>query len=216
MIHILPKLTNLEPQRREAIINAALKEFAVKGYDDASTNVIAREAGMSKALFFHYVGSKKELFLYLFDYCCKIMENETREYQELIKKERDVFARVRLGLHMKKKLLYQNFPYVYAFYVVAAYTETEQFKEYFTLQNTSLFKNITEQMYEGIDKSRFKEDIDIQKAVLVICLTSEGFAYGVHNKINIRKGFRIDQMDLDKYFAEYDSCLALLEKSFYR
>ena len=47
------KLLNLEPGRRDAILNAALKEFILEGYDKASTNVIAKEAGISKALMFH-------------------------------------------------------------------------------------------------------------------------------------------------------------------
>ena len=44
------KESRKKAQRRDAILNAALKEFALRGYDDASTNVIAREAGISKAL----------------------------------------------------------------------------------------------------------------------------------------------------------------------
>ena len=57
------KLLDLEPQRRDAILNAALKEFAVQGYDNASTNVIAKNAGISKALMFHYVAISRSYFL---------------------------------------------------------------------------------------------------------------------------------------------------------
>lgn len=50
---IYPKFINLEAEKRERIINAALKEFAQKGYDKASTNEIIKEAGISKgSLFF--------------------------------------------------------------------------------------------------------------------------------------------------------------------
>ncbi len=49
-------------KRRDTILNTALKEFSSQGYDKASTNVIAKEAGISKALMLHYVDSKKELF----------------------------------------------------------------------------------------------------------------------------------------------------------
>jgi TetR/AcrR family transcriptional regulator len=44
------KFLSLEPERRNAILNAALKEFAKKGFDDASTNVIAKEFRHLKAL----------------------------------------------------------------------------------------------------------------------------------------------------------------------
>ena len=62
------KIFDLEPQRRDAILNAALKEFVLRGFDKASTNVIAKEAGISKPLMFHYVNNKQELFLFVYDY----------------------------------------------------------------------------------------------------------------------------------------------------
>lgn len=43
----------LQKQRKEALLNAALKEFAEVGYEQASTNRIARDAGISKPLMFH-------------------------------------------------------------------------------------------------------------------------------------------------------------------
>ena len=52
------KFERLEEPRKTQLINAALKEFSVKGYDEASTNIIAKESGLSKSLLFHYVGSK--------------------------------------------------------------------------------------------------------------------------------------------------------------
>ena len=64
----MTKLLELDTQRRDAILNAALKEFSLRGYDNASTNVIAKEAGISKALMFHYVSSKQDLFLAVYDY----------------------------------------------------------------------------------------------------------------------------------------------------
>lgn len=73
---MLTKLLDLEPQRRDAILNAALKEFALRGFDNASTNVIAKEAGISKALMFHYVNNKQELFLFVYDYFTKLLDKE--------------------------------------------------------------------------------------------------------------------------------------------
>lgn len=49
----------LQEQRKAALLNAALREFAEYGYEQASTNRIAKEAGLSKPLMFHYVGNKQ-------------------------------------------------------------------------------------------------------------------------------------------------------------
>ena len=83
------KLLNLEPGRRDAILNAALKEFVLEGYDKASTNVIAKEAGISKALMFHYVSSKQELFFWVYDYFDDLMKREYFERMDY--EEKDIF-----------------------------------------------------------------------------------------------------------------------------
>ena len=47
------KFLNLELEKQDRIINAAIKEFAQKGYDKASTNEIVKEAGISKGLLYN-------------------------------------------------------------------------------------------------------------------------------------------------------------------
>ena len=49
--------------RREAVLRAAQYEFAEKGYHGASTEAIARRAGISQPYLFRLFGSKKELFV---------------------------------------------------------------------------------------------------------------------------------------------------------
>jgi AcrR family transcriptional regulator len=48
--------------RREEILEAAMREFALRGFHGASTEVIAREAGISQPYVFRLFGTKKELF----------------------------------------------------------------------------------------------------------------------------------------------------------
>jgi AcrR family transcriptional regulator len=50
-------------KRREAVLAAALEEFARAGYRGASTEAIARRAGISQPYLFRLFGSKKELYL---------------------------------------------------------------------------------------------------------------------------------------------------------
>jgi len=49
-------------ERREEILDAALEEFAERGYHGASTEDIARRAGISQPYVFRLFGTKKELF----------------------------------------------------------------------------------------------------------------------------------------------------------
>ncbi len=50
-------------ERREAILDAAVVEFAALGYYGASTERIAANAGISQPYIFRLFGTKKELFL---------------------------------------------------------------------------------------------------------------------------------------------------------
>src|SRR5712691_10604875 len=49
-------------ERREAVLDAALVEFAERGLDGASTEAIAAGAGISQPYVFRLFGTKKELF----------------------------------------------------------------------------------------------------------------------------------------------------------
>ncbi|RDI74245.1 tetR-type regulatory protein [Gaiella occulta] len=50
-------------ERRAAVLDAATKEFAAKGLHGASTEDIARMAGISQPYLFRLFGTKKELYL---------------------------------------------------------------------------------------------------------------------------------------------------------
>src|SRR5579863_2410199 len=50
-------------ERREAVLDAALEEFGERGYHGASTEDIARRAGISQPYVFRLFGTKKELFI---------------------------------------------------------------------------------------------------------------------------------------------------------
>jgi AcrR family transcriptional regulator len=49
-------------ERRDQVLDAALVEFAERGFEGASTEDIARRAGISQPYLFRLFGTKKELF----------------------------------------------------------------------------------------------------------------------------------------------------------
>ena len=71
----------LGTEKRDRILNAAIEEFASKSYEDASTNQIVAAAEIGKGMLFHYFGSKRELYLDLYQYARKQMDQEV--YQKL-------------------------------------------------------------------------------------------------------------------------------------
>src|SRR3954452_8903555 len=50
-------------ERRTEIVEIAIEHFALHGYNGTSTDVVAREAGISQPYLFRLFGTKRELFL---------------------------------------------------------------------------------------------------------------------------------------------------------
>ena len=56
------RFENLEPEKRESILQAAGEEFAEKGFEAASINRIIQNSGMSKGSVYYYFEDKADLF----------------------------------------------------------------------------------------------------------------------------------------------------------
>jgi hypothetical protein len=60
----------------EVIIDAAIEEFAEYGLENASTNRIVANSGISKGSFYQYFEDKQDVFMYLLS----VLEREKLEY----------------------------------------------------------------------------------------------------------------------------------------
>jgi AcrR family transcriptional regulator len=56
------RFDNLEPEKQEAILQAAGEEFAERGFEAASINRIIQRSGMSKGSVYYYFEDKADLF----------------------------------------------------------------------------------------------------------------------------------------------------------
>ncbi len=74
------------------IIEAALIEFGTKGYLVASTNVIAKNASVSKGLIFKYFSSKANLFYIVFERELNFFLEQYREFKTQLKN--DIFEQI--------------------------------------------------------------------------------------------------------------------------
>jgi AcrR family transcriptional regulator len=87
---------NLEiDEKNDRIFKAAKELFALQGYHQTSTNLIAEKADVSKALIFHHFKSKKKLYLTVIEHSIDIMQSsfdkewsthETEDFFEMMKK----------------------------------------------------------------------------------------------------------------------------------
>ena len=74
----MPKQTflNLPEEKRNTIIHAAIEEFAEYGLENASTNRIVANSGISKGSFYQYFEDKQDVFMYLLT----VLEHEKLEF----------------------------------------------------------------------------------------------------------------------------------------
>ena len=65
----LPRMTERmsAAERREAILDAAVEEFATHGYENATTAGIATGAGISQPYVFRFFPTKKDLYIAVID-----------------------------------------------------------------------------------------------------------------------------------------------------
>ncbi len=66
-----PTFLNLSEEKRRVIVNAAIKEFAENGLENASTNRIVAHSGIAKGSFYQYFEDKYDIFDYLLDLIAK-------------------------------------------------------------------------------------------------------------------------------------------------
>lgn len=66
-------------EKRNALIEIAVEEFASKGFDNANINTIAAKAGISVGSVYNYFSTKKDLFLSCVHYGLETLENVLNE-----------------------------------------------------------------------------------------------------------------------------------------
>ncbi|MDR3584337.1 MAG: TetR/AcrR family transcriptional regulator [Desulfosporosinus sp.] len=69
----MPKSTfyNLSDEKKGRIFDAALQEFSIRTFSQASLNQIIKNAGIPKGSFYQYFDSKEDLYLYMIEVASK-------------------------------------------------------------------------------------------------------------------------------------------------
>jgi TetR/AcrR family transcriptional regulator len=204
------KFFNLDEEKQNRIINAAIREFALKGFDKASTNEMVKEAGISKGLIFHYFSNKKGLFLFLYDYFMDTLMDEF--YAKLDFDECDLLEKYREIVLYKFDLLKKH-PDMFQFIKMAYEEETAEIKYELEQKNKELLANSYAKLFKNVDTSKFKEGIDMNRTIEIITWTMEGFSQKQQEKT---KHIPLDQINWDELLAELDQYMVLLKSSFYK
>lgn len=200
-------LKNMDPEKRDRIINAALEEFGKNEFEKASTNNIVKKAGISKGLLFHYFDNKKGLRDYLEGYVIRTVISTLQN--ELDWEETDFFNRLKQVAMIKGRLTLR-FPYIFEFF-----TNIIENMDYDTLMKyrEDFAPGLMEKVYtHNIDYTKFKEGLDMEKTMKIINWVIEKYSMDLLETLKKTKG----AWDYPKINTEFEEYMDILRKAFYR
>ncbi|KYD13276.1 hypothetical protein B4135_2939 [Caldibacillus debilis] len=202
----------LPEEKKQRIIRAALKEFADKGYEQASTNRIVKEAGIGKGMLFYYFNSKQDLYLYLIDYSFEtVKEHYLNRIDDSIE---DVIDRLGHVARIKFEFL-ARFPEVTAFLGRFILDVEKEWPEPFKKKYEEIYALLQERLYrqKRIDRTKFRDGVDPDKAFQLIKWAMKGYEQDLREAF---RGKKLSEVDLTPYWQEFDEYLAVLKKCFYK
>ncbi|KLU60991.1 fatty acid metabolism regulator protein [Peptococcaceae bacterium CEB3] len=199
----MDKFLSLPKEKQNKIIDAALTAFGTNGYKKASASDIARAAGISKAMVFHYFGSKKTLYLYLIEFCGATLE---AEFNEKLGAVNDFFDRLKMISGVKISLMKKH-PAILSFLTSIYFERDKDVQgdiEAILAKGGSLRNKVA---FDGIDTSKFKDNIDITLVMKMIYWIGEGYAAQSAHQPDI---------DYDVLAQDMNACFELLKNSLYK
>jgi AcrR family transcriptional regulator len=203
----------LEPEKQKRVIDAALVEFAEKGFKRASTNAIAEKAQVGKGMLFYYFGSKLELFEFLCEYTIEFAK--TRYLSEFRFETGDFLERYRKLTEIKRRAL-AEYTLPAAFFESFYKEGGGEYSPKYASEANALRAQLLDEVYSGLDYSLFRGDIDGRAAVKYIKWLFDAYQREVNERYN-RGEFSIsDEAALAEEWTRFDTFCGDLRKLFYK
>ena len=193
------KFLSLPQEKQNRIVDAAMNLFGEVGYKKAYISEIAAAAGISKALVFHYFGSKKGLYSYLVYYTGKIVMTEAQQDRDTANK--GFFERVAVTIRFRLSIK-NRYPAMTAF-IDSVFNEDEPE----VAADIDRLKAIATDMHSKVEVSSdeagiFKNSVDILQVVGLIEKYTEGVVVGWNNHGSV-----------DDAMKEVAACLEMLKSN---
>jgi len=196
------KFLSLPQEKQNRIVDAAMTLFGEVGYKKAYISEIASNAGISKALVFHYFGNKKGLYSYLVYYTGKIVMTEAQHERDTANK--DFFDRAITTIKFRLALK-SRYPAMNSF-IESVYNEDDPEVE----EDINRLKAIATDMHSKVvfsisETSSLKDSTNAAQLEGLIEKYTEGIVYEWH------PGHSIDDT-----MNEVGKCLIMLKKALLR
>jgi len=193
------KFLSLPQEKQNRIVDAAMNLFGEVGYKKAYISEIAAASGISKALIFHYFGSKKGLYSYLVYYTGKIVMTEAQHERDTA--GQDFFDRVLITVKFRLTVK-SRYPAMNLF-MESVYNEDDPE----VTADIERLLAIAQDMHSKVimtddEKSKLKKDADPDQLATLIEKYTEGIVTGWNNLSSV-----------DGTMIEVSKCLTMLKSN---
>ncbi len=178
------KFLNLNDEKQKVILSAAIKEFALQGYDKASTDTIAHYAGISKGSLFNYFNNKLNLYAYVLDYCISIVNNKVLQDVRQIE-DQDFYDRLK-KISMIKHKVFMDYPqetHIVTHFFMKPMKAILQMKDKFGMYYQFDDTILQEYLIKYLDEKKLRKDITKEDVLFITATLFEALVKR-HTEIN--------------------------------
>ena len=184
------KFFALPEEKRQSIINAGYRVFAQNSYKKSPVGEIAAEAGISKSLLFHYFKNKRELYLFLWEYCAQTTIEYLTRYD--CYGQNDLFESMMTGMRAKMEII-RRWPDMGSFVIRAFYEKDPEISAAIQAACNKAFSFKASRTLMNLDPKQFIPGLDIEMMYREMYWASEGYLW----ELLQRGGMDIEKMERD-------------------
>lgn len=195
---------SLSEGKQHYILSAAFYCFGKMGYRKASVADIAEKAGISKAMVFHYFGSKKSLYLYLLHTACDLMEKALTENAGT--NEKDFFEYMIADIKSKETVI-EVYPSILQFLSSAIREDDAEIVDDIIEVKKRGIEFHAKYCLEDMELSKFKESVNPKLVFDLITSYMENLTLSITQN---------EDVDISQLFKKAYECIEMLKCNFYK
>lgn len=150
------------------------------------------------------------MYEYLIDYSLDFIKTEYYGYID--ESETDFIERYRKTSEQKLHC-YLTHPYIFTFLGTLFLSDEKEWSPSLQEKYEELTKTGYRKMYQNVDMSLFRKDVEVEKVFKLIAWALEGYGNDLKQRL---QGQKISEINMKPYWNEFHDYLDILKKSFYK
>lgn len=180
------KFFSLSKEKQRRIMNAGFRIFSQNSYKKSPVSKIAEDAGISKALLFHYFHNKKELYTFLWNKAANMVMKRLEE--EKCYEADNLFDMMERGIEVKKKII-SKYPHLSGFLIRAYFEKDGEISAIIQKCYQKSMDSKLEKLFDYLDPDDYIPGLDLKMMHREMRWTAEGYMWEMlqQGDIDIRK-----------------------------